>query len=308
VTTLQVNLGKLCNQACHHCHVEAGPGRKEIMAAATAERVLELLAGSPQVLEVDITGGAPELNPSFRRLVHRSRDLGRAVMVRSNLTVLLEDSQQDTISFLANHAVKVVASLPCYTAANVDRQRGDGVFDASVRALRALNAMGYGMPGTDLELDLVYNPLGPSLPPPQAQLEADYRRQLDDEFGIRFSRLLTITNMPIKRFADDLDRHGRTDDYMDLLVKGFRRENVDGLMCRDLVSVAWTGELHDCDFNQMLDLPLGVDAQSPPRTIWDIDSLEALTDLHIRTAPHCFGCTAGAGSSCTGALTAETTV
>lgn len=293
---LQVNVGKHCNQACLHCHVEAGPKRPERMAPATVERVLELLARSPSVTRVDITGGAPELNPCFRRLVSGARDLGRQVMDRCNLTVLLEEGQEDTPSFLASHGVQVTASLPCYSRENVDRQRGSGVFERSLEGLRRLNAVGYGR---SLELNLVYNPGGPFLPPPQERLEADFRQRLREDFGIEFTRLFTLANMPIRRFLFDLQRSGRLAEYVDLLVRSFNPAAAEGVMCRDLVSVGWDGRLWDCDFNQMVELPLGAGF----RTIWDLESLSALSSGPIAFADHCYGCTAGAGSSCTGSLT-----
>jgi radical SAM/Cys-rich protein len=294
-----VNVGKLCNQACHHCHVEAGPKRTEIMPAAVAERILELLAANPQVTTIDLTGGAPEMNPHFRRLVRGARALGRRVIDRCNLTILFEPGQEDLVEFLEAQEVDVVASLPCYSLANVDRQRGRGVFDKSIAALKQLNAAGYGRAGSPLRLDLVYNPLGASLPPPQAQLEARYKRELFDGFGIEFHQLYTITNMPIARFADQLVREGQHERYMGLLVNHFNAGTVDGVMCRWQLSVGWDGRLSDCDFNQMLDLPLGARVA----TIFDLDDLGALTSAPITTASHCFGCTAGAGSSCGGALT-----
>ncbi len=298
VQTLQVNLGRLCNLACQHCHVDAGPKRTEIMTADTARRALELLARSPAARTLDLTGGAPELNPSFRDLVAGARALGRHVIDRCNLTVLLEPGQADTAEFLAAHQVEVVASLPCYGPDNVDRQRGKGTFARSIQALQRLNALGYGQPGSSLVLNLVYNPLGPSLPPPQAELEADYRARLLADFGVRFTSLLTITNMPIHRFARQLERDGALAPYMDLLAAGFNPATVPGLMCRAMVSVSWDGRLFDCDFNQMLELPAG----NTPRTIWDIASLDELAGEPIATGAHCFGCTAGAGSSCGGAL------
>jgi radical SAM/Cys-rich protein len=297
VRTLQVNVGKLCNQACHHCHVEAGPKRTEIMTRATAERVVDLLAASPAVAVVDITGGAPELNPSFRFLVESACRLGKRVIDRCNLTVLFQPGMDWVPEFLAEHRVEVVASLPCYTAGNVDRQRGRGVFERSIEALRWLNRLGYGREGSPLVLNLVYNPLGAFLPPPQAKLEDDYKRELGAGFGIEFHRLLTITNMPIKRFAADLARSGRTAEYMGLLVSHFNPHAVDGLMCRTLVSVGWEGTLYDCDFNQMLDIPV----PSPRRSIFAIARLDELAGSSIATDRHCFGCTAGAGSSCGGA-------
>ncbi len=298
VTTLQVNVGKRCDLACHHCHVEAGPNRSEVMDAATAARVIELLAADPEVRTLDLTGGAPELNANFRKLVQEARALGRQVIDRCNLTVLFLPGQQDTAEFLAAAGVKVVASLPCYTPENVDAQRGKRVFERSVAALRRLNALGYARPGSGLSLDLVYNPLGPSLPPDQAVLEATYRDELRSLFGIEFDRLATITNMPIKRFAQALERDGRHAEYMSLLVNHFNPGTVSALMCRSLVSVGWDGALYDCDFNQMLEIPLG----AGPRTVWEIDVLADLESLPIETAPHCFGCTAGSGSSCGGAL------
>jgi radical SAM/Cys-rich protein len=298
VTTLQVNVGKRCNQACHHCHVDAGPKRSEMMTRAVAERVLELIERSPEIAVVDVTGGAPELNPNFRWIAAESRRLSRRVIDRCNLTVLGEPGQEDLAGFLASHAIEIVASLPCYGQENVDKQRGRGVFDASVAALRRLNALGYGAPGSALRLDLVYNPVGAFLPPPQAKLEADYRERLGNDFGIVFHHLLTITNMPIKRFADDLARSGQAAGYMSLLVNHFNPSTVAGLMCRSLVSVGYDGRLYDCDFNQMLELPLG----AGPRTLGEIDSFDSFAGAAIATGPHCFGCTAGAGSSCGGAL------
>ncbi len=298
VTTLQVNVGKLCNLACHHCHVEAGPKRTEIMPPRVAERLVELLDSNPSVGIVDLTGGAPEMNHSFRYLVTEARRRSRQVIDRCNLTVFFEPGYGDLPEFLAREGVHVVASLPCYTAENVDRQRGRGVFDGSIEGLRGLNALGYGRPGSPLRLDLVYNPLGASLPPPQEKLEAQYRKELKRLFGIEFHQLLTITNMPIKRFARVLERTGQESAYMSLLVNHFNPKTVPGLMCRSLVSVSWDGNLYDCDFNQMLDVPLG----AGPRTLWDVESFDALAGKPIATRPHCFGCTAGAGSSCGGAL------
>jgi radical SAM/Cys-rich protein len=300
-TTLQVNVGKRCNQACHHCHVEAGPKRTESMDGRVAARVLEVLRASPAVELVDVTGGAPELNPHFRGLVAAARALGRRVIDRCNLTILLEPGMEDLAAFLAHHGVEIVASLPCYDAENVERQRGQGVYTRSIEALRRLDALGYGRPGSGLVLDLVYNPVGPFLPPPQAALEVRYRDELRRRFGIEFGRLITITNMPIRRFADFLARTGQLGAYQSLLVNHFNAATVPGLMCRSLVSVGWDGALYDCDFNQMLDLGLGA-GPGARRTIWDLDDLGTLTGRPIATGPHCFGCTAGAGSSCGGAL------
>jgi radical SAM/Cys-rich protein len=298
-TTLQVNVGKRCNQACHHCHVDAGPSRTEVISQVVADRVLELLRRNPAVEVLDVTGGAPELAPCFRRLVADARTLGRRVIDRCNLTILLEPGQDDLAPFLAAHGVEIVASLPCWGPENVDAQRGQGAFDKSIRALRVLNHLGYGRPGSSLRLDLVYNPLGPTLPPPQPDLERGYRLRLADGFGVTFDRLLTITNMPINRFAATLARRGEAGAYMSLLVNHFNPATVADLMCRSLVSVGWDGRVYDCDFNQMLELPLGAPGVS---TVWDVDDLDVLAGARVATAAHCFGCTAGAGSSCGGAL------
>ncbi len=297
VTTLQVNLGKRCNLACTHCHVGAGPKRTEVMTEATAERVLDLLAGAPGVHTLDLTGGAPELNPSFHRLVTEARRLGRRVIDRCNLTILQEPGMEDLADFLADNDVHVVASLPCYSAENVERQRGRGVFDRSIVALQQLAALGYGDGASGRILDLVYNPGGAFLPPAQAALEARYKQELAP-LGVRFDHLLTITNMPIRRFADALARAGKAEAYMDLLVQSFNPTTVPGLMCRTQVSVGWDGQIYDCDFNQMLELG----AEGRFRTIWDIDGLAALEYRRVATDRHCFGCTAGSGSSCSGAL------
>lgn len=297
-TTLQINVGKLCNQACQHCHVDAGPKRTESMSAETAERLLEMLSSSPTITTVDITGGAPELNPNFRRLVTRSRELGRDVIDRCNLTVLFVPGMETLGDFLAGNQVTIVASLPCYTAANVDAQRGRGVFDKSIRALRLLNDLGYGAPDSVLKLNLIYNPLGPALPPDQSRLEADYKRELREHFSIEFNSLFTLTNMPIKRFADFLHRNGNYASYIKLLAGNFNPATVPGLMCRSLVSVGWDGALYDCDFNQMLEVGM----HGHRRTIWDLENFNGLAGQRIATSTHCFGCTAGAGSSCGGTL------
>jgi radical SAM/Cys-rich protein len=295
ITTVQVNVGKICNQACQHCHVEAGPKRTESMSLATAERVLSLLKSSADVNAVDITGGAPELNPHFRQLVFESRAQRLNVIDRCNLTILLEPGFEDLPMFLAHNRVEVTASLPCYTRDNVDAQRGRGVFNKSVEALQLLNRLGYGIDPA-LPLNLVYNPLGASLPPPQDALETDYKRHLKDDFGITFNRLFTITNMPIRRFDDFLIRTGQRESYLKLLFDRFNAATLEHLMCRSLISIGWDGQLYDCDFNQMLDM-----AVSKRLTIWDIDSFDAAGFKPIATAHHCFGCTAGAGSSCGGA-------
>ena len=307
VRSLQLNITTRCNLACHHCHVESGPKRTESMDRRTAERVLELLAENPQLESLDLTGGAPELCAHFRLLVRGARDLGRRVLDRCNLTVLFEAGQEQTAEFLAEQRVDIVASLPCYTRENVERQRGRGVFDASIEGLRRLNRLGYGLGAKEREagtgeprarLDLVYNPIGPSLPPHQSELEARYRSELRELFGIEFDGLLTITNMPIKRFATALERSGRHAEYMSLLVNHFNPANLEGLMCRDLLSVGYDGRLYDCDFNQALE----IETPGPERDIWELRSLEALEGCRVATGPHCFGCTAGSGSSCGGAL------
>ena len=296
--TLQVNVGKRCNQACHHCHVEAGPRRTEVMPREVLDAVLELLARSPGLEIVDVTGGAPELNPHFRDLVDGARRLGRHVIDRCNLTVLFEPGMEDLAPFLADREVEVIASLPCYGPDNVEAQRGHGVFETSIRALQLLNRLGYGRPGSRLALHLVYNPLGPTLPPAQAALEADYKRELVARFGVEFHRLYTITNMPIRRFAAQLQRRGQDEAYMSLLINHFNPAAVPELMCRSLLSVGWDGQLYDCDFNQMLELPLG----AGPRTVFELDSAAELAGAPVATDSHCFGCTAGSGSSCGGAL------
>jgi len=302
ITTLQVNVGKLCNMACHHCHVEAGPKRTEIMNDAVVQRVLWLLERSAAVTVVDITGGAPELNPHFRALVTGARRLGKQVIDRCNLTVLLLPELAGMAEFLARERVRVVASLPCYSRENVDEQRGRGTFDKSLQALALLNRLGYGS-DPELQLDLVYNPVGAFLPPPQARLQQQYKDELARLFGLRFDRLLTLANMPIKRFADQLQRTGEHEAYMALLVNHFNAATVPGLMCRSLLSIGWDGRLFDCDFNQMLELPLDHGADRSASTIWDLRSLDALHGSTIATGHHCFGCTAGAGSGCSGALT-----
>lgn len=292
---LQVNVGRLCNQACHHCHVDAGPKRTEIMTWDTMERILAW-AEHARIERVDITGGAPELNPNFRHLVDRFIALEAGVTARCNLTVLLQPGQDDLAEWYAERRIRIVASMPCYTRANVDAQRGDGVFDKSIVALQRLNRVGYG--SADLTLDLVYNPGGAFLPGAQEKLEADYKQRLRSDFGIEFNRLLTLANLPINRFAHFLEREGKYHEYMQLLEDNFNPATVPELMCRHLLSVDWLGQVYDCDFNQMLDLPLAADK---PRYLWDID-VEMLAGKKIATAPHCFGCTAGSGSSCGGAL------
>eukprot|EP01063_Lacrimia_lanifica_P027097 TRINITY_DN3755_c0_g2_i2.p2 TRINITY_DN3755_c0_g2~~TRINITY_DN3755_c0_g2_i2.p2 ORF type:complete len:379 (+),score=163.39 TRINITY_DN3755_c0_g2_i2:64-1200(+) len=304
--TVQINIGLLCNQTCTHCHVEAGPARiLENMDAKMVDRLLELIRGCDTAEVVDITGGAPEMNKEFRRLVREVRQMGLKVIDRCNLTVLSLEGQEDLAQFLADQGVEVVASMPCYSPDNVDAQRGDGVFDKSIEGLQKLNAAGYGDPDTGLTLNLVYNPGGPFLPPPQASLEAAYKEKLLETFGIRFTSLFTITNLPVKRFADDLRKSGQLSDYMHTLVNSFNAATVEGLMCRDTVSISWKGDVHDCDFNQQLAMPLASDAHCTdvaPTTVWNIKSFNSLVGKRIGLGAHCYGCTAGSGSSCGGAL------
>jgi radical SAM/Cys-rich protein len=296
--TLQVNLGYRCNQACLHCHVNAGPDRKEMMSGESVDLVLCVLRAR-RIASLDLTGGAPELNAHFRRLVTQARALGVRVIDRCNLTILNEPGFEDLAEFLARERVEVTASLPCYTQDNVDRQRGEHVFESSILALRKLNALGYGR-GGDLALNLVYNPLGPYLPPPQAKLEADYKRELGERFGVTFDRLYTLANMPIARFGSTLVSHGKFASYMALLKGAHNAANLDGVMCRTLVSVDWRGFLYDCDFNQMLGIPLVVSGK-PRRHLSDLLH-EGVDGAPVAVADHCYGCTAGQGSSCGGAL------
>ena len=297
--TLQVNLGYKCNQTCVHCHVNAGPTRTEQMDRETVQTVLRYLEASG-VGTLDITGGAPELNPHFRELVERARALGAHVIDRCNLTVLEEAGQDDLADFLAARGVEIVASLPCYTEELVDRQRGKGVYESSIRVLQRLNELGYGAEGSGLALNLVYNPQGPSLPPEQGKLEADYKRVLGERFGIRFNRLYTLANMPIARFGSTLISRGQFNAYMKLLRESFREENLSAVMCRSLISVDWQGYVYDCDFNQMLGLPLRI-AGRPRVKLADLIGRD-LSGNSIVVKDHCFGCTAGQGSSCGGAL------
>ena len=297
--TLQVNLGYKCNQACLHCHVNAGPTRTEMMNAQTIETVLDFLRASG-ARTLDLTGGAPELNPHFRSLVADARDLDVKVIDRCNLTILEVPGQENLAEFLAGRQVEVVASMPCYLEDNVDRQRGNGVFQKSLRGLRQLNGLGYGKPGSGLTLNLVYNPQGPSLPPPQQQLEHDYRRHLGENYGIEFNALYTLANMPIQRFGSTLISKGQFGAYMQLLKDAYRQENLDAVMCRTQLSVDWQGDLYDCDFNQMLGLPLRI-AGKPKLKLADVLG-RSLEGNPIVVRDHCFGCTAGQGSSCGGAL------
>ncbi len=299
---LQVNLGYKCNQTCLHCHVNAGPNRTEMMDGKMVAMVLDVLrVRRPNML--DLTGGAPELNAHFRELVRGARNLGIRVTDRCNLTILSEPGQDGLAEFLAAQAVEITASLPCYSPANVDRQRGDGVFDRSIAGLRALNDLGYGQDGTGLTLNLVYNPQGASLPPPQGQLEVDYKRELLSHFGIRFNHLFALTNMPIQRFGSTLVSKGTFTQYMDLLRGAYQAPNLDTVMCRSMVSVDWQGDLFDCDFNQMLGLPARIEGvtRAHLRDLLQHDTVDA----PIAIADHCYGCTAGQGSSCGGALEEE---
>lgn len=300
-TILQINIGLYCNQACGHCHVESSPLRKETMTAEIAARCLQLLQSTPSITTLDITGGAPELNAQFRYLVQLARTLrpDLEIIDRCNLTVLQEPGQEDLVPFLKEHKVRIVASLPCYTAETVDQQRGHGVFERSIAALLALNEAGYGLPGSDLTLDLVYNPAGAFLPPEQGKLQVQYQKQLSENFGILFHSLFTITNMPIKRFADFLHRRGELKEYMDLLVRNFNPDSTYRLMCLDTVSVDWSGKVYDCDFNQQLGYAVGDNKiHEGGITVFDVEDLNL--PYAIRTDNHCFGCTAGMGSSCQG--------
>ena len=297
--TLQVNLGYRCNQQCLHCHVNANPKRKENMQPEIINSIIKFLQHNT-VRHLDLTGGAPELNPGFRHLVKSAVALGIHVMDRCNLTILLEPDQEDLADFLAQHRVEIFASLPCYLQDNVDGQRGEGVYEKSIQAIRLLNTLGYGRADSSLKLNLVYNPTGPYLPPSQQQLEADYKRELNNRFGISFNQLFTITNMPIMRFGSQLVSKGQFDEYMRLLKSAYQPGNLDTVMCRSLLSVDWQGYLYDCDFNQMLGLPSRIGIK-PKTHISDIQSSQ-LNGLPIVTADHCYGCTAGQGSSCGGAL------
>ena len=297
--TLQVNLGYKCNQSCLHCHVNAGPTRTEAMSRETIFEVIAFLK-SASIATLDITGGAPELNPHFRLLVRAARDIGVRVIDRCNLTILHEPGQQELAQFLCDNYVDIVASLPCYLEDNVDRQRGKGVFDASIRALRLLNDKGYGRPGSTRKLSLVYNPQGPVLPPSQASLEADYRAHLGNQFGIVFNELYVLTNMPIQRFGSTLITKGHFTHYMDLLKNAYQPGNLDTVMCRSLLSVDWKGYAYDCDFNQMLGLPLAWRGRSRTH-LRDLMGAD-LAGNPIVVKDHCYGCTAGQGSSCGGAL------
>lgn len=298
ITVFQINLGKLCNQTCRHCHVDAGPDREEIMSRETAEQCILALAKT-EIPTLDITGGAPELNSNFRRLVQQAHSLGRHIMDRCNLSVLLLPSQADLAEFLARHRVEIIASLPYFRQAQTDAQRGSGVFEKSIRALRLLNNLGYGAEGSGLTLNFVYNPVGAFLPPKQEAIEAQFKRELARQYGVVFNRLYTITNMPIGRFLEFLLESGNFEGYMERLANAFNPSAAAGVMCRYTLSVGWDGTLYDCDFNQMLDLPV---AHGAPRHIKDFDPAR-LHRRQIVTGNHCYGCTAGSGSSCGGTVT-----
>lgn len=297
VEILQVNVGKVCNQTCSHCHVDAGPRRSEDMTPETARAAMALLDRFPHVHTVDITGGAPELNSNFRWMAEHARTRGLEVIDRCNLTVLFEPGQEDLADFLATNSIRIVASLPCYLEDNVDKQRGRGVYEKSIRALRLLNERGYGR-GTGLSLDLVYNPVGFGLPPAQGALEADYKRRLLEDWGIVFDSLITITNMPISRFEKFLRASGQYDAYLGKLADNYNPATVPALMCRNTLSISWDGFVYDCDFNQMLDMKLG---GGEPLRVENLTP-ESFREHAILTGAHCYGCTAGAGSSCGGAL------
>ncbi len=299
IDVLQVNMGKYCNQTCNHCHVESGPGRKEMMGRETVEAILRFLE-HVRIPTVDITGGAPELNPHFDYLVQSCVRLGRHVMDRCNLTVIFEPGKEYLPEFFRQHGVELICSLPCYTEDNVDQQRGDGAFQLSIRALQILNRLGYGLPETGLNLHLMYNPLGAYLPPPQDRLEQDYKRNLSTQFGISFNRLYCLTNTPITRFERLLRLRREYDGYMDLLESAFNAATLERVMCRNLVSVGWEGSVYDCDFNQMLELSL-TSPEGRPLKIWDLDA-EVIEGQTILVGNHCYACTAGPGSSCSGAL------
>jgi radical SAM/Cys-rich protein len=296
---LQVNLGRYCNLACIHCHVESGPTRKEMMSREDVDALLRFLART-EIPTLDITGGAPELHPDFAHLVSRARDLGRHVMDRCNLTVIFEPGMEYLPEFFKRHEVELVCSLPCYSQENVDKQRGRGTFESSIQALQKLNAIGYGQPASGLMLNLVYNPVGPHLPPPQAGLEDDYRRILGEQFGIVFNHLFCLANMPITRYATHLKLRGEYERYLELLENSFNPATLESVMCRNLISVGWDGAIYDCDFNQMLDLPL-TDSDDKPLEIASL-TLEQVVQRKISVGNHCYACTAGSGSSCGGAL------
>ena len=297
IDTLQINMGKLCNQACIHCHVEAGPKRTEIMGIIVIKKILSLLKEKNNIKIIDITGGAPELNENFKYFVSELRKLKLKVIDRCNLTVLHEKGQERTALFLSENKVAITASLPCYTQQNVEEQRGKGVFHKSIESLKTLNRLGYGKGNKELELNLVYNPIGSFLPPPQENLEREYKKFLKEKFRISFDNLFTLTNMPIKRFRHTLERKGELKLYQNLLFSNFNPNAAKNIMCKSLISISWDGKIYDCDFNQMLELPVA----NKYKSIFQLNSFEEVTKK-ITTKDHCFGCTAGTGSSCTGSL------
>jgi radical SAM/Cys-rich protein len=298
---LQVNVGKLCNLTCVHCHVNAGPKRKEIMTRETVDRIVSWFSKT-EIPTVDLTGGAPEMVPDFRYFIEEVKELqpSRHIIDRCNLTILLESGYEDLAQFLAARKVEIIASMPCYSAENVNAQRGEGVFEGSITALKLLNSLGYGI-DPDLPLHLVYNPVDAFLPPSQGELESDYKRELKKHFGIVFNKLYALTNLPIGRFASYLRHNGKLEEYMNLLIHAFNPATISGLMCRNTISVDWRGEVYDCDFNQQLGMQWSTNTANRPAFLWDIDP-DSLEDRDIMTGDHCFGCTAGAGSSCGGAI------
>jgi radical SAM/Cys-rich protein len=299
VEILQINVGKMCNQVCEHCHVDAGPDRKEIMTRQTMQECLDAIRVSPTITTIDLTGGAPEMNPDFQWFVEEISKLGRKIIVRSNLTILVANKKYNNYpEFFAKNNVTVIASLPCYTEENTDKQRGDGVFAKSIEALKKLNEIGYGKSGTRLELHLVFNPIGASLPGAQEKLEQDYKKILADKFEIVFNNLYTITNLPVSRFLDYLLKSDKYESYMQKLIDAFNPQAATGVMCRNTISVSWDGKLFDCDFNQMLDLKL---ERNMPQHIKEFNA-ETLNKRNIVVNRHCYGCTAGAGSSCQGSI------
>ncbi len=295
IEIFQINIGKMCNQVCKHCHVDAGPDRKEIMTMETMQQCIEALSKT-RIQTVDLTGGAPELNPDFKWFVSEIKKLNRHIIVRSNLTILVSNGFEDFPEFLADNNIEIISSLPYYSASNTDRQRGDGVFEKSISAMKILNELGYGKENSDLIFNLVYNPIGAFLPPKQESLEKDYKRELWNKFGLVFNNLYTITNLPISRFLDYLIESGNYESYMNKLISAFNPAAALNVMCRNTISIGWDGQLYDCDFNQMLELPL---TNGSPKHIRDFDSF-SLSKREIITGQHCFGCTAGSGSSCGG--------
>lgn len=300
ITTIQLNMGKMCNQMCSHCHVNAAPGRSETMSKEVADKVIQLIDNTPSVERIDFTGGAPELSPLFRKLVSEMANRKKTIINRSNITILEDPKMADLAEFLAQNKVQIVASLPCYTKENVDRQRGNDVFQKSINGLLRLNGIGYGI-HKDLPLTLVYNPGGAFLPGKQEDLQLAYSKRLQTDFGIKFTNLITITNMPIGRFAEHLKINGELNHYLLLLRKSFNASTLNGIMCNSLINISFDGTLYDCDFNQAIELPI-LDSQNTTISVFNIDSFENLTAKPLRFEDHCFGCTAGSGSGCFGTL------